>query len=114
MQICGVVSVLDRLAGGGAAIERAAGAPYVALTHDRRRLPRAPRPSGRLRRMPDEHDEAGDRSCASAPPSPEDVPLLLELFRELAEYEHLADQLRGDRGAARARRCSASARRPRR
>jgi orotate phosphoribosyltransferase len=31
-QICGVVSVVDRLAGGGAAIERAAGAPYVALT----------------------------------------------------------------------------------
>jgi orotate phosphoribosyltransferase len=31
-EICGVVSVLDRLAGGGAAIERAAGAPYVALT----------------------------------------------------------------------------------
>ena len=31
-QICGVVSVLDRLAGGGAAIERAAGAPYVPLT----------------------------------------------------------------------------------
>ena len=31
-QICGVVSVLDRLAGGGEAIERAAGAPYVALT----------------------------------------------------------------------------------
>lgn len=30
--ICGVVSVLDRCAGGGAAIERAAGAPYVALT----------------------------------------------------------------------------------
>lgn len=30
--ICGVVSVLDRLAGGGAAIERAAGAPYVALS----------------------------------------------------------------------------------
>ncbi|HEY2719681.1 MAG TPA: orotate phosphoribosyltransferase [Solirubrobacteraceae bacterium] len=30
-QICGVISVLDRLAGGGAAIERAAGAPYVAL-----------------------------------------------------------------------------------
>jgi orotate phosphoribosyltransferase len=30
--ICGVVSVLDRLAGGGAAIEGAAGAPYVALT----------------------------------------------------------------------------------
>jgi orotate phosphoribosyltransferase len=31
-EICGVVSVLDRLAGGAAAIERAAGAPYVALT----------------------------------------------------------------------------------
>jgi orotate phosphoribosyltransferase len=30
--ICGVVSVLDRLAGGGTAIEAAAGAPYVALT----------------------------------------------------------------------------------
>src|SRR5689334_17719117 len=30
--VCGVVSVLDRLAGGGAAIEAAAGAPYVALT----------------------------------------------------------------------------------
>ena len=26
------MSVLDRLAGGGEAIERAAGAPYVALT----------------------------------------------------------------------------------
>jgi len=31
-QICGVVSVLDRLAGGDGAIERAAGAPYVALS----------------------------------------------------------------------------------
>jgi orotate phosphoribosyltransferase len=30
-QICGVVSVLDRLAGGGERIEQAAGAPYVAL-----------------------------------------------------------------------------------
>jgi orotate phosphoribosyltransferase len=30
--VVGVVSVLDRLAGGGAAIEAAAGAPYVALT----------------------------------------------------------------------------------
>jgi orotate phosphoribosyltransferase len=29
--ICGVLSVLDRLAGGGAAIEQAAGAPYAAL-----------------------------------------------------------------------------------
>jgi orotate phosphoribosyltransferase len=31
-EIGGVISVLDRLAGGGAGIERAAGAPYVALT----------------------------------------------------------------------------------
>ena len=31
-RICGVLSVLDRLAGAGAAIEAAAGAPYVALT----------------------------------------------------------------------------------
>jgi orotate phosphoribosyltransferase len=31
-EICGVISVLDRLAGGGAAIERAAGATYVSLT----------------------------------------------------------------------------------
>jgi len=31
-QICGVISVLDRLAGGGAGIERAAGAPYVSLS----------------------------------------------------------------------------------
>jgi orotate phosphoribosyltransferase len=31
-RICGVISVLDRLAGGGAAIEAAAGAPYVALS----------------------------------------------------------------------------------
>jgi len=31
-EICGVVSVLDRLAGGSEAIEQAAGAPYVALT----------------------------------------------------------------------------------
>ncbi len=30
--ICGVISVLDRLAGGGAAIEAAAGAPYRPLT----------------------------------------------------------------------------------
>jgi orotate phosphoribosyltransferase len=31
-EIHGVISVLDRLAGGGAGIERAAGAPYVSLT----------------------------------------------------------------------------------
>lgn len=32
LEIVGVVSVLDRLAGGGGAIETAAGAPYVALS----------------------------------------------------------------------------------
>ena len=32
LEICGVVSVLDRLAGAGPSIEQAAGAPYVALT----------------------------------------------------------------------------------
>ncbi|HLB21627.1 MAG TPA: orotate phosphoribosyltransferase [Solirubrobacteraceae bacterium] len=31
-EICGVISVLDRLAGGGPTIARAVGAPYVALT----------------------------------------------------------------------------------
>jgi orotate phosphoribosyltransferase len=31
-EICGVVSVLDRLAGGGEAIEQAAGAPYLPLS----------------------------------------------------------------------------------
>ena len=31
-RVCGVISVLDRLAGGGAAIERAAQAPYIALS----------------------------------------------------------------------------------
>lgn len=31
-QVCGVLSICDRLAGGGDAIREAAGAPYVALT----------------------------------------------------------------------------------
>jgi orotate phosphoribosyltransferase len=31
-EICGVLAICDRLAGGAAAIEEAAGAPYVALT----------------------------------------------------------------------------------
>jgi orotate phosphoribosyltransferase len=31
-QVCGVLAICDRLAGGGAAIEAATGAPYVALT----------------------------------------------------------------------------------
>ncbi len=31
-RVCGVLAICDRLAGGGEAIEQAAGAPYVALT----------------------------------------------------------------------------------
>jgi orotate phosphoribosyltransferase len=31
-EVCGVLAICDRLAGGGEAIERAAGVPYVALT----------------------------------------------------------------------------------
>lgn len=42
-EICGVISVLDRLAGGGEAIERAAGAPYVALTTIDEIYPERPR-----------------------------------------------------------------------
>ena len=46
MEICGVISVLDRLAGGGAAIERASGAPYVALTTIDDIYPRRPDRAG--------------------------------------------------------------------
>jgi len=46
-QICGVISVLDRLAGGGAAIERAAGAPYRALTTIDELYPERPDRPGR-------------------------------------------------------------------
>jgi orotate phosphoribosyltransferase len=46
-EICGVISVLDRLAGGGAAIERAAGAPYRALSTIDEIYPERPdRPGG--------------------------------------------------------------------
>ena len=31
-EVCGVLAICDRLAGGAAAIEQAAGAPFVALT----------------------------------------------------------------------------------
>jgi orotate phosphoribosyltransferase len=31
-QVCGVLAICDRLAGGGEAIERAGGVPYLALT----------------------------------------------------------------------------------
>ena len=43
--VCGVVAILDRLAGGAQAIEAAAGgAPYVAAGDDRRRLSRPRQP----------------------------------------------------------------------
>ena len=46
-EICGVISVLDRLAGGGAAIERSAGAPYLALSTIDEVYPNRPdRPEG--------------------------------------------------------------------
>jgi orotate phosphoribosyltransferase len=46
-EICGVISVLDRLAGGGAAIEAAAGAPYRALSTIDEIYPERPdRPGG--------------------------------------------------------------------
>ncbi len=46
-EICGVLSVLDRLAGGAVAIERAAGAPYRALTSIDDVYPERPdRPAG--------------------------------------------------------------------
>ena len=45
--------------------------------------------------MPDEHDEGGDSQLRVRAAEPGDVPLLLELFRELAVYEHLEDELRG-------------------
>ena len=50
-EICGVISVLDRLAGGGAAIERAAGAPYVPLTTIDEVYPERPDRAGGLTRV---------------------------------------------------------------
>ena len=48
-EVVGVVSVLDRLAGGGEAIEAAAGAPYVALTTIDDLYPDRPTAAGRRR-----------------------------------------------------------------
>jgi GNAT superfamily N-acetyltransferase len=42
----------------------------------------------------DEQQESGTPGTVVRAAGPDDVPLLLELFRELAEYEHLEDQLR--------------------
>lgn len=45
--VCGVLAICDRLAGGGEAIERAAGVPYVALTTIDEVYPQRPdRPAG--------------------------------------------------------------------
>jgi GNAT superfamily N-acetyltransferase len=42
----------------------------------------------------EEQDQAGAPVTVVRAAGPGDVPLLLELFRELAEYEHLEDELR--------------------
>ena len=84
-----MVSVLDRLAGGGAAIERAAGAPYVALTTIDDVYPDRPDRAARLSRGRRRESRRDGPLDAAA----EDVPLLLELFGELADYEQLRDEL---------------------
>ena len=53
-----------------------------------------------------------DPTLQVRPAQPEDVPALLELFGELAEYEHLTHELRATEERLDAMRCSASARRP--
>ena len=90
LEICGVISVLDRLAGGGAAIEREAGRAVRGAEHDRRGLSGSPRPNERLIAI-----AAREAATLTVRPAhPEDVPLLLELFGELAEYEHLEHELK--------------------
>jgi GNAT superfamily N-acetyltransferase len=42
----------------------------------------------------DEHEQRGAPGTVVRAAGPRDVPLLLELFRELAEYEHLEHELR--------------------
>ena len=64
LEIAGVVAVVDRLAGGAERIEAAAEAPYRALCHDRRALPRAPRPRLRQRAVPAEPDAVEIRVVA--------------------------------------------------
>ena len=59
-QICGVISVLDRLAGGGEAIDRAQGAPYLALSTIDEVYPERPDPPW-LRDAVDGHGGGGLR-----------------------------------------------------
>ncbi len=64
-------------------------------------------------------DGQAELTNREAPPlvraaDPDDVPLLLQLFWELAEYEHLEDAMRATERAACAPRCSVSAPRRRR
>ena len=105
-----MISVLDRLAGGGEAIQAALGedAPYMALTTIDEIYPE----------RPDRCDV--EARVVAAVTGPVTIRrhgcgrgVLLELFGELAEYEHLEHELRATEGQL-ARRCSASARRPRR
>ena len=68
LEIVGVCSVLDRLAGGGEAIEAAARAPYTPLRHDRRRLPGpARRITAIRRRMPRLRVSGASRVFRSSP-----------------------------------------------
>ncbi len=108
--MAGVVSVLDRLAGGGAGdpggARRRAGTVRGAH-HDRRDLPAASRSAMT--------GETVDGRGEHAPPAPvgqfllgrwpsgthaSDVPALLEMFAELAEYEDLTTRAAGDRETA--------------
>ena len=68
-EICGVVCVLDRLAGGGEAIAAAAGAPYVALTTIDDVYPRPDRagPAGRPRAQPGARLGAAGRGARTRP-----------------------------------------------
>ena len=83
LTVAGVVSVLDRLAGGGEAIQTALGddAPYTALSTIDEIYPERP-------------DRALTWVCSYGPPARCRRAALLELFGELAEYEHLEHELK--------------------
>ena len=83
LTVAGVVSVLDRLAGGGEAIQADArrGRAVYGAQHDRRGLSRSPRP-------------CLTRVARASSRRPRRRAVLLELFGGLAEYEHLEHELR--------------------
>ena len=107
-EICGVVSVLDRLAGGGGGDRSARRAPPTWRSRrSTTSTPTAPT-AGRLSVMA----PARRRRSRSVPPA-RGRGVLLELFGELAEYEQLEHEMRATEERL-TRRCSASGRRPRR